>query len=184
MEVKEIITKCLKGDAGAWKMLVDLYAKKIYNLAYQFSGRPQEAEDLTQDIFLKLYNSLGKYDFEKDFSAWFLTLARNYLIDEYRHHRQEKSLRDEVDELTLSAPAADSPENQYLAGEKSELIRQALLELSPELRTVLILRELEGFSYEEIAEKLGLPLGTVKSRVNRARLQIAEVIMKKTGGKI
>jgi len=165
-------------------MLVDLYAKRIYNLAYQFSGTPQEAEDLVQDIFLKLYNSLGKYDAEKDFSAWFLTLARNYLIDEYRHRRQEKSLRDDFDELAFSAAATDSPENQYLASERSELIRQALLALSPELRTVLILREIEGFSYEEIAEKLSLPLGTVKSRVNRGRLQIAEVILKKTGGKL
>jgi RNA polymerase sigma-70 factor (ECF subfamily) len=184
VEVKEIVTKCLKGDAGAWKMLVDLYAKRIYNLAYQFSGTPQEAEDLVQDIFFKLYNSLGKYEPEKDFSAWFLTLARNYLIDEYRQHRQEKSLRDDFDELTLSATASDSPEHQYLARERTELIRQALSELSPELRTVLVLREIEGFSYEEIAEKLGLPVGTVKSRINRGRLQMAEVILKRTGGKL
>lgn len=165
-------------------MLVDLYAKTIYNLAYRFSGNPQEAEDLVQDIFLKLYNSLGKYDFQKDFAAWFLTLARNHLIDEYRHRRQEKSLRDELDELTLSAAVTDSPENKYLSRERSELLRQALSELSPDLRTVLILREIEGYSYEEIAEQLGVPLGTVKSRVNRGRLQLAEKIMKMTGGKL
>lgn len=165
-------------------MLVDLYAKRIYNLAYRFSGTPQEAEDLVQDIFLKLYNSLEKYDFQKDFSAWFLTLARNHLIDEYRHQRQEKSLRDNLDELTLSAAVTDGPENNYLSRESSELIRQALSELSPDLRTVLILREIEGYGYEEIAEKLGVPLGTVKSRVNRARIQLAEVIMKRTGGRL
>ncbi len=184
MEVKEIVRKCLKGEAEAWKMLVDLYSRKIFNLAYRFAGTPQEAEDLTQEIFLKLYNSLDKYDFEKDFSTWFFTLARNFLIDEYRKNRMEKSLKSDFEELTTSASAVDSPENRLLGQEKAELVRQALLSLSPELRMVLILRELEGFSYEEIASQLKLPLGTVKSRVNRGRIQIARAILEKTGGEL
>ncbi|MBC7361024.1 MAG: RNA polymerase sigma factor [Candidatus Aminicenantes bacterium] len=184
MEVKEIIQNCLKGDTGAWKMLVDLYSKKIFNLAYQFAGSYQEAEDLTQDIFLKLYHSLPKYDFNLDFTAWFLTLARNHLIDEFRRTKLEKSQRSDFEDLTISAAEADSPENRYLNREKAELVRAALQQLSPELRTVLVLREIEGFSYDEIAAKLKLPLGTVKSRVNRGRLQVAQAILEKTGGKL
>lgn len=183
MEVKEIVRNCLKGEAKAWKMLVDFYSRKIFNLAYQFAGTPQEAEDLTQEIFLKLYNSLEKYDFERDFSAWFLTLARNFLIDEFRRTRLEKSQRADFEELNTAAAEADGPENRLLSQEKAELVRQALLQLSPELRTVLVLREIEGFSYEEIAQKMKLPLGTVKSRVNRGRIQIAQAILEKTGGK-
>lgn len=183
MEVKEIVRNCLKGEAEAWKMLVDLYSRKIFNLAYQFAGTPQEAEDLTQEIFMKLYNSLSKYDFERDFSAWFLTLARNFLIDEFRRTRLEKSQRTEFEEVTTAAAEADSPENRLLSQEKAELVREALLQLGPELRTVLVLREIEGFSYEEIAQRMKLPLGTVKSRVNRGRIQIARAILEKTGGK-
>ncbi|NPV83729.1 MAG: sigma-70 family RNA polymerase sigma factor [Candidatus Aminicenantes bacterium] len=183
MEVKEIVRNCLKGEAEAWKMLVDLYSRKIFNLAYQFAGSPQEAEDLTQEIFLKLYNSLGKYDFERDFTAWFLTLARNFLIDEFRRTRLEKSQRADFEEFTTAAAEADGPENRLLSQEKAEMVREALLQLSPELRTVLVLREIEGFSYEEIARKMKLPLGTVKSRVNRGRIQIAQAILEKTGGK-
>lgn len=182
VEVKEIVRNCLKGEAEAWKMLVDLYSRKIFSLAYQFAGSPQEAEDLTQEIFLKLYSSLGKYDFERDFNAWFLTLARNFLIDEFRRTRLEKSQRADFEELATPAAEADSPENRLISQEKAELVREALLRLSPELRTVLILREIEGFSYEEIAQKMKLPLGTVKSRVNRGRIQIAQVILEKTGG--
>lgn len=165
-------------------MLVDMYSRKIFNLAYQFGGSPQEAEDLTQEIFFKLYNSLKKYDFERDFSAWFITLARNFLIDEYRKTRFEKSQRTDFEELSTAATEADSPENILLSQEKAELVQQALRQLSPELRTVLILREIEGFSYEEIASQLKLPLGTVKSRVNRGRIQIAQAILEKTGGQL
>ncbi|MGB9892906.1 MAG: RNA polymerase sigma factor [Candidatus Saccharicenans sp.] len=182
--MKEIVKNCLKGETGAWKMLVDLYSRKIFNLAYQFSGSPQEAEDLTQEIFFKLYNSLSKYDFERDFNAWFLTLARNFLIDEFRRTRLEKSQRTDFEEVMATATEVDGPEGRYLNQEKANLVREALLQLSPELRVILVLREIEGFSYEEIAEKLRLPLGTVKSRVNRGRIQIAQIILEKTGGKI
>lgn len=184
MEVKDLIQNCLKGDNGAWKMLVDLYSKKIFNLAYRFAGSYQEAEDLTQDIFLKLYHSLDKYDFNRDFTSWVLTLARNFLIDEYRRNKLEKAQRSDFEELNLSAAEADNPESRYLNQEKAELIRKALQQLSPELRTVMVLREIDGLSYEEIAIRLHLPLGTVKSRVNRGRLQVAQFLLEKTGGKL
>ncbi len=165
-------------------MLVDLYSKKIFNLAYQFSDSPQEAEDLTQEIFLKLYQVLDKYNFERDFTAWFLTLARNYLIDEFRRTRKERLNRTDFEGAVLIASESESPEIRYLGQEKGQLIRSVLQQLSPELRIVIVLREIEGFSYKEIASQLKLPLGTVKSRVNRGKIEIAQAVLDKTGGQL
>ncbi|MDD8019754.1 MAG: sigma-70 family RNA polymerase sigma factor [Acidobacteriota bacterium] len=184
MEVKELVQECLRGDSGAWKMLVDSYSKRIFNLAYRFASSRQEAEDLTQDIFLKLYRSLARYNLEHDFTAWFLTLARNYLIDEFRRNKIEKSQRFNGDQPELPSSDRDNPENRYLGQEKFFLVRQALQQLPSDLRMALVLREIEGLSYEEIARQVKVPLGTVKSRVNRARLQLAGIILDKSGGKI
>ena len=179
MELTEIIEECLAGKQGAWEMLVNTYSKRIFNMAYQFSGSYEQAEDLTQEIFLKLYNSLSKYDFEKNFTAWLLTLAKNYLIDEYRRTKWEKMNRDDFNDYFLTAEASDSPENGYLKEEKRRMIWESLNHLSSELRMAVILRDIQGRSYEEIAEILNMPLGTVKSRVNRGRLQLAYILQEK-----
>jgi len=160
-------------------MLVDSYSKRVFNIAYQFAGSYEEAEDLTQEIFLKLYNSLPKYDLEKNFSAWFLTLARNHMIDQYRKTKWEKKTRDEFNEHLLSSDSFDSPENGMVKEESKKLIWESLNHLSPEIRMAVILRDIQGKKYEEIAEIINLPLGTVKSRVNRGRLQLAKILKEK-----
>ncbi len=161
-------------------MLVDAFSKRIFNLAYQFTGDFAEAEDLTQEIFFKLHSSLEKYDFKKDFQAWFLTLARNHLIDRYRKTKREKSSRDEYDEHFLAADPGTGPENSIMARENRRIIWEGLQVLSPDIRLSVILRDIQGKSYQEIAEIMSLPLGTVKSRVNRGRLQLAKVLQEKT----
>jgi len=160
---------------------MNTYAKKVFNLAYQFSGSRQEAEDRTQEIFLKLYNSLAKFDFQKNFTAWLLTLAKNHLIDEYRKTKWEKTQRDDFDERVLAQGSLSGPEESLVQKETRALIWDGLNQLSPEMRMAVILRDLQGRSYEEMAEILGLPLGTVKSRVNRARIALAEVLKEKRG---
>jgi RNA polymerase sigma-70 factor (ECF subfamily) len=164
-------------------MLVNAYSKKVFNLAYQFSGSRQEAEDMTQDIFLKLYGSLGKYDFERNFTAWLLTLAKNHLIDEYRRTRLERTQRDDLDERTMTQAAFDSPEKSLAREEDRKTVWKALDGLSPEIRATVILRDIQGLTYEEIADNLGLPLGTIKSRVNRGRLQLAAILRPGVGGR-
>ncbi len=164
-------------------MLVNAYSKKVFNLAYQFSGSRQEAEDQTQDIFLKLYGSLGKYDFERNFTAWLLTLAKNHLIDEYRRTRLERTQRDDLDERTMTQAAFDSPEKSLAREEDRQTVWRALDGLSPEIRATVILRDIQGLTYEEIADNLGLPLGTIKSRVNRGRLQLAAILRPGVGGR-
>jgi len=179
--LNEIIRECLEGRQGAWETLMNTYAKRVFNMAYQFCGNREEAEDLTQDIFLKLHHSLSKFDFQKNFTAWLLTLSKNYLIDEYRRTKWERTQRDEFDERVLAQSALSGPEDNLARKETQALIWEGLNRLSSEMRMAVILRDLQGRSYEEMAEILDLPLGTVKSRVNRARLALAEVLKDRKG---
>jgi RNA polymerase sigma-70 factor (ECF subfamily) len=162
-------------------MLVNAYSKKVFNLAYQFSGSAQEAEDMTQEVFLKLYSSLRKYDFARNFTAWLLTLTKNHLIDEYRRTKWERTQRDEFNDQVIAQDAFSGPERSIVREENKKLVWESLDRLSPEIRMTIILRDIQGRTYEEIAESLGLPLGTVKSRVNRGRLQLARVLKDRQG---
>ena len=181
MELNAIVRECLEGRPGAWETLMNMYAKRVFNMAYQFCGSRQEAEDMTQDVFLKVYHSLSKFDFQRNFTAWLLTLTKNHLIDEYRRTKCEKTQRDEFDERVLPQAAVSGPEETLVRNEARDLIWQGLNRLSSEMRMAVILRDLQGQSYEEMAETLGLPLGTVKSRVNRARIALAEVLRERKG---
>jgi len=181
VDLKEIVRECLEGRQGAWETLMNTYAKRVFNMAYQFCGSREEAEDMTQEIFLKLYHSLPKFDFQRNFTAWLLTLTKNCLIDEYRRTKWEKTQRDAFDERVLSQPALSGPEDNIVRQETRAIIWAGLNRLSSEMRMAVILRDLQGRSYEEMAEILGLPLGTVKSRVNRARLALAEVLKERKG---
>jgi len=182
VDLDAIIRDCLEGSQEAWKSLVDAYARRIFNMAYQFCGSREEAEDRTQEVFLKLHGALPKYDFGKNFTAWFLTLAKNHLIDEYRRTKWERTQRDEFDERVLAQPAGGDPEESLQAAETKALVWGGLNALSADMRMILILRDLQGRSYEEIAGILRLPLGTVKSRVNRARIQLAQTLKDRRGG--
>lgn len=162
-------------------MLVDTYSKKVFNLAYQFAGGYEEAEDMTQEIFFKLYNTLPKYDFNKNFTAWLLTLARNHLIDQYRRTKWEKKSRDNFNEHLLAADSHMNPEEDTLRKETKKLVWEGLNHLSGDIRMAVILRDIQGKTYEEIAEILSLPLGTVKSRVNRGRIHLAKILKEKKG---
>jgi RNA polymerase sigma-70 factor (ECF subfamily) len=182
VDLNEVIRQCLKGKPGAWEMLVNTYSKRVFNMAYQFAGSYQEAEDLTQDIFLKLYGALNRYDFGKNFTAWLLTMAKNHLIDTYRKTKWEKAHRDEFDEQFPAAEAAGGPEAGLAEEADRKLVWEGLNRLAPETRMAVILRDIQDKSYEEVAEILDLPLGTVKSRINRGRLQLARIIREKQQG--
>ncbi len=160
-------------------MLVNTYSRKIFNMAFQFSGSYEEAEDKTQDIFFKLYNSLNKYDFKRNFTAWLLTIAKNFLIDEYRRTKWEKKSRDNFDEHFLKSETQEGPEESALKEESRRTIWEALNALPTEIRMTLILRDIQGKSYEEVAEIMSLPVGTAKSRINRGRLQLARFVKEK-----
>lgn len=185
VELEEIVKNCQLGRPEAWTQLVSNFAGRIFNMAFRFTGNREEAEDLTQEVFVKLWTSLPAFDFQKNFTPWFLTLAKNHFIDAYRKDKMRKSLREDFEEHRLSGSSQDNPETAFLKEENYQIIQKQLLKLSPEMRMVIILRDIQDKSYEEISEILSLPLGTVKSRVNRARLQLAnnlQAIRYKHGG--
>jgi RNA polymerase sigma-70 factor (ECF subfamily) len=180
--LEAIIRDCLDGKEGAWNMLVNLYSKKVFNMAFQFTGSFQESEDLTQDIFVKLFRSLDKYDFGKNFTAWLLALAKNHLIDEYRRTKWEKRSRDDFEDHLPTLAGRDDPERGLVEEETRRLLWQALDRLPPDIRMAVILKEIQGKKYEEVAEITGVPVGTVKSRVNRGRLQLAGLLQEAKEG--
>jgi RNA polymerase sigma-70 factor (ECF subfamily) len=174
----EIIQKCLNGDQSAWDSIVRLHWRKVFNIAYKFVGRHDQAEDLTQDVFLKLYKSLGTFDRRANFQTWLVSVSRNLCIDHYRSARREReTISRDVDPADL-APAAPglSAYSRLEHRDRVELLKAALDRMAPTLRTAVMLRDIQELTYQEIAQQLGLPEGTVKSRINRGRTELARQI--------
>ena len=182
-----LVRRCLGGDATAWEEIVRLHSRRIYNLCYRFTSSPDDAQDLTQDVFIKIYRTLGSYDVEKGaFTTWLTTLTRNLLVDHFRRSRQARltdsidaGLREEEDSLSLSdrlPDSAPSPDDRLASKETQKMVQQALARLSPDLREALILRDLQDLDYKEIAQVLRVPEGTVKSRINRGRMELARLL--------
>ena len=176
--IDQLIELCLQGDQIAWEAIVRQYWRKVFNVAYKFVGKHDEAEDLAQDIFLKLFKSLDTFDRRANFQTWLISVSRNLCIDHYRSIRKERETIDrDVDAGELSPTSADT--GPYAALEHADrraLLRRALDELPPTLRSAVVLRDIQELSYQEIAVQLGLPEGTVKSRINRGRLELARQI--------
>ncbi|HEU4689677.1 MAG TPA: sigma-70 family RNA polymerase sigma factor [Vicinamibacterales bacterium] len=170
-----LIEQCLAGDQSAWDQIVRQNWRKVFNVAYKFVGRHEEAEDLTQDIFLKIFKALGTFDRRANFQTWIVSISRNLCIDHYRSVRKERqTIAREVDTGDLQPASPDR--TPYAAAEHKDLramLREALQVLPATLRTAVVLRDLQELSYQEIAEKLDLPEGTVKSRINRGRIELA-----------
>jgi RNA polymerase sigma-70 factor, ECF subfamily len=170
-----LIEQCLAGDEAAWETIVKQNWRKVFNVAYKFVGKHEEAEDLTQDIFIKIFKALGTFDRRANFQTWIVSISRNLCIDHYRSVRKERqTIAREVDTGDLQPASPDR--TPYAAAEHQDLratLREALQTLPVTLRTAVILRDLQELSYQEIAEKLELPEGTVKSRINRGRLELA-----------
>src|SRR5918994_308929 len=171
----ELIERCLRGDQLAWEMIVRQHWRKVFNVAYKFVGKHEEAEDLAQDIFLKIFKALATFDRRANFQTWIVSISRNLCIDHYRSVRKERqTIARDVDSNDLQP--ASTERGPYAAAEHQdlrEMLRVALGKLPPTLRTAVVLRDLQEFSYQEIADQLRLPEGTVKSRINRGRLELA-----------
>lgn len=178
-----LVERCLAGDEGAWEDLVKTHTRRVYSICYRFIGKDSEAQDLTQDVFLRLFRTLKSFRAgEGSFTVWLSRMTRNLLIDNYRRTRQERitdSIEEQLPMMEERSIGAGSRADGLLAGrEASELLQGALQRLSPELRETVILRDLEEMEYKEIAETLGVPEGTVKSRLNRGRAELARILRK------
>lgn len=171
----DLVQRCLGGDAAAWDSLVRTYWKRVFNIAYKFVARYDEAEDLTQEIFVKLFKALDTYDRRASFDTWLTRVTRNLCIDRYRRRRREEARF--IGELDLDALQLDdlvsSPDAALAQRDEVAIVRRALVKLPAAYRDAVALRDIHELSYEEIAQRLQLPEGTVKSRINRGRKDLA-----------
>jgi RNA polymerase sigma-70 factor (ECF subfamily) len=174
----EIIQRAADGDQAAWDTIVRTYWRKVFNVAYRFVGTYDEAEDLTQEIFLKVFRSLGTFDRRANFQTWLISVSRNFCIDRYRSGRRDREVfAREVDAATVQAEAPGmSAHARVELQDRVALLREALRALSPPLRAAVLLRDIHELSYREIADQLGVAEGTVKSRINRGRMELAKQI--------
>jgi RNA polymerase sigma-70 factor, ECF subfamily len=175
----DLLPGCRSGDEAAWRALVERYTRKVFGLAYRFTGRAEEAEDLAQEVFVKVYQTLHRYrETDGPFGAWLMAVARNHAIDRYRRGRQERQRRSDDPLLLETAPAGgEHPIAGIERDERARLLHKGLRALPPDLRAPLVMCDLQGLAYDEIAAALELPLGTVKSRINRARLELAKRLL-------
>lgn len=183
----ELVRRCVAGEASAWEEIVRLHNRRIYNLCYRFTNSPDSAEDLTQEVFIRVYRTIATYNIEKGaFNTWLTTLTRNLLVDHFRRGRQDRitdsidaTVTDDPDSVALSDRLRDpapSPADHLASQETQSLVRRALARLSPDLREAVILRDLQDMDYKEIAQVLRVPEGTVKSRINRGRMELARLL--------
>lgn len=187
--VARLVRQCMAGDSFAWRQLVSLQHRRIYAICYRFTGSSTDAEDLTQEVFLKLYKNLSSFDVQKgSFQTWITTLARNLLVDHFRRTRLDRasesldvSIDGEDGSPTMGDRLADAGPSQEQHVARLELqgrVQAALKQLSPELREAVILRDLEDMDYKEIAQVLRIPEGTVKSRISRGRGELARLLQR------
>jgi RNA polymerase sigma-70 factor, ECF subfamily len=176
----QLVLLCLRGDGASWEELVRRYTRRVYNLCYRFTSNASEAEDLSQEVFLRVYRTLASYrSAYGGFATWLTSVTRNLLVDHYRRTRRDRitdSLDDAMPKLEEKHSAARPPDKMALANELGRQVQRALGKLSPELREAVILRDLQGLEYSEIRTVLEVPEGTVKSRINRGRLELARLL--------
>lgn len=175
-----LVERCLEGDQGSWEDLVKVHTRRVYAICYRFVGKDEEAQDLTQEVFLRIFKTLRSFRAgEGSFSVWLARLTRNLLIDNYRRTKGERmtdSLETQLPMIEETSLAGGRTDGLLAGREASELLQAALQKLSPELREAVILRDLEEMEYKEIAVTLAVPEGTVKSRLNRGRAELAKIL--------
>lgn len=181
LEERELIELCRgNGDAKelAWEEVVRRFRRRVFGIAYKFTGRYEESQDLTQEIFLRVFKSLDKFDQNADFGTWLYSVSRNHCIDHYRSGRRERELlvRHELRLEDFPSGRFD-PHRAVELLDKKKLLVQALSNLPEKLREAVVLRDIKELTYQEIVDRLDLPEGTVKSRINRGRRELGRALL-------
>jgi RNA polymerase sigma-70 factor (ECF subfamily) len=175
-----LVERCLGGEESAWEEMAKAYTRRVYALCYRFTGNDSQAQDLTQEVFLRIFKNLKSFrSGEGSFTTWLTKLTRNLLIDHYRRTKLDRatdSIEDQLPVLEEVQTTFTRTDGLVSGREASELLQAGLQKLSPELREAVILRDLEEMEYREIARVLNVPEGTVKSRLNRGRSELARVL--------
>jgi RNA polymerase sigma-70 factor (ECF subfamily) len=183
-DLEATVERCRSGDEEAWSALVGSTIRPLYRLCASYSRSSAEAEELTQEVFLKLWQNLHQYRPGSNFMAWAWRVARNLVIDAHRRARKEREAAWLEPEVLDRLPAVDDPEEDAHRRQRLRMVATALRHLEPELSEIVVMRDLAGLSYQEIAAALELPLGTVKSRLNRARLELTAAVRRRMSLKV
>ncbi len=179
---EKLVERCLQGDDAAWESIVTSYTRRLYNLSYRYTNRRDEAEDLTQEIFIKIYQNLKSYRRDAGtFQNWILKVGRNLIIDHYRQTRRYQQVggSEELETMNVKDDKNPNPHRSAEQLEAARFLMDGLQALAPELKEAVILRDLEGMAYQEMADLLSIPEGTVKSRINRGRLELTRLLTKR-----
>jgi RNA polymerase sigma-70 factor (ECF subfamily) len=184
---KAIIIKAKKGHMKSFEKLITGYEKRVYNIAYQMFGNEHDAYDVSQEVFIKVYKSLEKFNFNSSFSTWLHRITVNTCIDEYRKKKKHNIVSSidesyEQDEGSMNKQFVDkglTPEEEVLKNENVNFVRESIDELKEEHKMIIILRDIKGYSYDDISDILNISVGTVKSRISRARKNLKNIIIKK-----
>lgn len=176
----ELVRRCRAGDGAAWEEIVSQFSRRIFNLAFRFTSSVEAAEDLTQEVFVRIYRTLEQYDAKQgDLSNWLMRLARNLIIDDYRHRQRnpQNTYADDVEDHTFHLRAVgNSAQKEIERREMAAQVQEGIDKLPADLRTCVILRDIEELTYQEIVDLLKIPEGTVKSRINRGRIELAKIL--------
>ncbi|MBN2558444.1 MAG: sigma-70 family RNA polymerase sigma factor [Clostridia bacterium] len=182
----DLIKKCQAGDSAAFDVLIDMYASRAYAVAFGVMGNQHDASDMVQDAFIKVYKNIKKFNFQSSFNTWLHRIVKNTCIDELRKRGKGTVVSldaalDSGDGEYLVQIADDAPGIQEILEkqEESGMLWEALGELNEAHRLVLVLADIKGYEYVEVAAMAGIPVGTVKSRISRARTKLAEIIREK-----
>ena len=183
MDQAELLKRCQQGDELAWEVLVRTYQARICSIAYTYTGSTEEARDLAQDIFVRIYRKLDSCRDPERFVPWLVRIARNVCLDHLRRRKVRPPHQDlPADELHNLADPGPTPEEEWVQSARKRLVYRAMQELSKINCEIILLKDMQGLSLEEIAGALDLPLGTVKSRCSRARVELAKAVMSLSGG--
>jgi RNA polymerase sigma-70 factor (ECF subfamily) len=178
MQLDTLLEQCRAGDELAWEALVRRYQGRVFALAYHYLRDREEARDVAQETFIRVYRGLRTFDGTGSFVAWLVRIARNCAFDRARKLQGSPAYTgDEVGEGVELPDAGPDPEDTTLAGDRRDLIYRALDLMSEINREMILLKEIQGLKQREISDMLAIPIGTVKARTNRARLELAERIL-------
>ncbi|HEX3030181.1 MAG TPA: sigma-70 family RNA polymerase sigma factor [Clostridia bacterium] len=183
---KALLKKAKDGDVEAFESLVERYQKKVYNIALRITGNSEDAAEIAQEALIRVFRSLKNFKEESSFSTWIFRITTNLCLDEIRKRKNKQVvyINDEIklDDGEVKIQIEDKspgPEEKAQTNEVRRIVNDAIQSLSEEHRTIIVLRDIEGFSYEEIARIVKCPEGTVKSRINRARQSLKDILKKK-----
>lgn len=182
LELSDILERCHAGDELAWEALVRRFQGRIYSIAWSYTGNPDDARDLSQDIFVRVYATRRQWPAADGFVPWLVTTSRNLAVDFLRRRRARTAATEVgLDAVADLSGGAEDPEQQMSASRRKSIVWQALRRLTHLSRETIVLRDIQGLSLEEVAAALRIPIGTAKSRTSRARIELAQHVFALTG---